>query len=119
MGRFIYSPATKVEIEDRALAHLQHVMGAKLRRGECFYFTWKEDASVGGGRRSVWMHPGVFVEFRFHKSRVPALNRDWLEALAYAANTPHGLYVVPEPAAGSRKAPPTGPTAVFHLDDET
>ncbi|PJI51648.1 ATP-dependent DNA ligase, partial [Methylobacterium radiotolerans] len=50
MGRFIYEGSAKIEVEDRALRHLQLVMTAKLRRGEPFPYTWKEDASIGGGR---------------------------------------------------------------------
>ena len=54
MGKFIYEGNVKTEIEDRALTHLQLVMTAKLRRAEPFPFSWREDASVGGGRTTVW-----------------------------------------------------------------
>lgn len=39
MGKFIYNGSVRVEIEDRTLAHLQAVIGRKLRRGEGFHFT--------------------------------------------------------------------------------
>lgn len=104
MGRFIYGNGnTKTEIEDRTLAHLQHVIGSKLRRGESFFFSWKDDPSTGGGRRSIWVHPGADLEFRFFGHRTPRFNREWLEALALVANGSSGLYVVPEPAV--RHAP--------------
>ncbi|MDD7929911.1 DUF7882 family protein [Microbacterium thalli] len=100
MGRFIYgSSHSKIEIEDRALTHLQHVIGNKLRRREGFFFTWREDVSVGGGRRTVWIHPEADLEFKYHGSRSPTLSRPWLEALTSAANAASGLYLVPEPAA--------------------
>ncbi len=43
MGKFIYDSTIKVDFDDRLLAHLQVVIGAKLRRGEAFHFTWRDD----------------------------------------------------------------------------
>ena len=97
MGRFVYDQGVKVDFDDRVLAHLLVVIGAKLRRGEAFHFSWREDLSVGGGRTTVWMHPGVSLVYKFSGSRRPALNRTWVDALAMTANSPGGLYVVPEP----------------------
>ncbi|ANG86609.1 hypothetical protein [Microbacterium aurantiacum] len=97
MGTFIYENQLRVEFEDRAPAHLQMVTGNKLRRREPFFFTWKTDVSLGGGRVTVWMHPQSALVFRFHGSRTPALNRDWVEALMFTANTSSGLCLVPEP----------------------
>ncbi|AVL97225.1 ATP-dependent DNA ligase [Microbacterium paraoxydans] len=101
MGRFIYDGSTKVEVEDRALRHLQLVMTAKLRRGEPFPYTWKEDASIGGGRITVWLHAGSSMVFKYVGSRQPEINRAWVDALAYTANSPGGLYLVPEPAGSA------------------
>lgn len=97
MGKFIYEEQVRVDIDDRLLAHLQIVIGNKLRRGEPFYFSWKEDRSVGGGRSTVWVHPGATLVFRFSGGRVPVINRTWLEALMYTASSPGGLHIVPEP----------------------
>ncbi|WP_303709147.1 MULTISPECIES: ATP-dependent DNA ligase [Microbacterium] len=101
MGRFIYDGSTKVEVEDRALRHLQLVMTAKLRRGEPFPYSWKEDASIGGGRITVWLHAGSSLVFKYVGSRQPEVNRAWVDALAYTANSPGGLYLVPEPAGSA------------------
>jgi hypothetical protein len=98
MGKFIYDGIVKVDFEDRLLAHLQTVIGAKIRRGESFHFTWKDDTSIGNGRTTVWMHPRVSLVYKFYGSRRPSLNRAWIEALMYNANSVAGLYVVPEPA---------------------
>ncbi|MCM3779088.1 DUF7882 family protein [Microbacterium hydrocarbonoxydans] len=98
MGKFVYEGGPKVEIEDRALTHIQLVMTAKLRRGEPFPFSWREDSSVGGGRTTVWIHSGSSIVFKYFGSRSPSVNRAWIEALAYTANTPTGMYLVPEPA---------------------
>lgn len=65
MGKFIYEGGPKIDIEDRALTHLQLVMTAKLRRGEPFAFTWKEDLSIGGGRTTVWVHTGSSLVFKY------------------------------------------------------
>lgn len=97
MGKFVYDHHEKVDFDDRVLAHLLVVIGAKLRRGEAFHFSWREDLSVGGGRTTVWLHPGVSLVYKFSGSRRPTLNRAWIDALAMTANSPAGLHVVPEP----------------------
>jgi hypothetical protein len=97
MGKFIYDGDIKVEFEDRLLAHLQAVIMAKVRRGESFPFTWKDDISIGGGRTTVYVHPNVSLVFKYHGSRNPQLSSSWLHALTYNANSGRGLYVVPEP----------------------
>ncbi len=104
MGRFVYEGSQRVEIEDRALLHLQLVVTAKLRRGEPFVFSWSENVSTGGGRVTVWIHPGASMMFKFYGSRHPSLNRAWADALAFAANAPSGLYLTPEPVEGSTLA---------------
>ncbi|MCP1430110.1 hypothetical protein J3D45_002608 [Microbacterium foliorum] len=64
------------------------------------------DASVGGGRSSVWIHPGCNLVFKYAGGKVPELNRHLIEALAFTANAPSGLYLVrePETAAPERAA---------------
>jgi len=101
MGKFIYEGSVKTEIEDRALTHLQLVITAKLRRAEPFPFSWREDSSVGGGRTTVWVQPGSSLVFKYFGSRQPSINRAWIEALAFTANAPSGLYLVPEPQDAS------------------
>ncbi|WP_314506768.1 ATP-dependent DNA ligase [uncultured Microbacterium sp.] len=98
MGKFIYDGLVKVDFEDRLLLHLEMVIGAKLRRGEAFHFTWKDDTSIGDGRTTVWVNPRSSLVYKFYGSRRPAVNRAWIEALAYTANSPAGLHIVPEPA---------------------
>ncbi|WP_144873863.1 ATP-dependent DNA ligase [Microbacterium sp. 1.5R] len=100
MGRFTYDGGPKVDIEDRALTHLQLVITAKLRRGEAFPFSWREDVSLGGGRITVWVHPASSLVFKFFGSRSPELNRHWMQDLAVTAAQPAGLYLTPEPLRG-------------------
>ncbi len=97
MGKFIYEGSIKVDLDDRVLAHVQVVIGQKLRRGESFHFTWREDPSVGDGRTSIWVHPGASLVYRYFGSRQPSLNRAWLEALTFTANSTNGLHIVSEP----------------------
>ncbi|WP_345801422.1 ATP-dependent DNA ligase [Microbacterium sp. AZCO] len=98
MGKFVYEGVVKVDFEDRTLAHLQLVIGTKLRRGEAFHFSWRDDPSIGDGRTTVWIHPRCSLVYKFYGSRRPSLNRAWIDALSFTANSPSGLYVVPEPA---------------------
>lgn len=102
MGKFIYDSMIKVDFEDRLLAHLQLVIGAKLRRGESFHFTWKDESSIGDGRTMVWIHPRVSLVYKFYGSRQPKINRAWIEALMFSANAATGLYAVSEPPEGSK-----------------
>ncbi|MCR2812360.1 ATP-dependent DNA ligase [Microbacterium sp. zg.Y1090] len=104
MGKFIFEGQLKADFEDRLLSHLQLVIGNKLRRGESFHFTWRDDASVGDGRTSIWVHPRSVIVYKYYGSRRAALNPAWLGALAYTANSPQGLYVVPEPAPDTATA---------------
>lgn len=97
MGKFVYDGSVKVDFDDRVLAHLQFVIGNKLRRGEPFHFTWRNDPSIGDGRTTVWVHPHASLVYKYYGSRRPTLNRAWLEALSQTANSPGGLHVVPEP----------------------
>ena len=96
MGTLTYDSSLAADFDDRTLAHIQFVVGAKLRRNEPFYFTWKED-SASGGRSSIWVHPAVPLSFKFAGSRTPAISREWIDALMLSANSANGLHIVPEP----------------------
>ena len=97
MGKLTYDSTLTVDFDDRVLAHLQLVIGAKLRRGESFYFSWRDDPSIGDGRSTIWMHPRVSLIFKYAGGRQPAINRLWVDALMATANSPGGLVLVPEP----------------------
>ena len=101
MGKFSYDSTVKVDFEDRLLAHLQLVIGAKLRRGESFHFSWRDDPSIGDGRTTIWVHPRATMVYKFYGSRQPSINRAWVEALTVTANSAAGLHIVPEPGPGS------------------
>ncbi len=96
MGMLIYGSGDEYEIDDRALAHLKAVIGAKLRRQEGFFLSWANDAEHGSGRRSLWLSPSIPLQFRFFGSRPPELNRAWLEVLSETSHSPRGLQLIPE-----------------------
>jgi hypothetical protein len=97
MGRLTYDSTITVDFEDRLLAHLQVVIGAKLRRNESFYLTWKDDQSVGDGRSTLWIHASIPLQFTYERSRWAPINRHWIDELMLTANTPGGLHIIPEP----------------------
>lgn len=99
MGKLIYDSSLTIDFDDHVLAHLQLVMGAKLRRGESFFFSWKDDPRNGDGRTVLWIYPTAPLVFKFYGSRPPVINRHWVDALMLTANSSQGLQLVPEPDA--------------------
>ena len=98
MGKLIYGAAgIEIEFDDRPLVHLQIVIANKLRLGESFMFSWRTPASDGDGRAAVWLDRSIPLYYKFHGSRVPAVNRLWLEELTQTANSGTGLLLVEEP----------------------
>jgi hypothetical protein len=97
VGRLIYDSTTTVEFDDRTLAHLQLVIGTKLRRGESFYLSWTDDPSIGDGRNAIWLNPGVPLRLKYNGSRRPTINMAWINQLMASANSGEGLRLVPEP----------------------
>jgi hypothetical protein len=97
MGKLTYDSTMAVDFEDRTLAHLQLVMGAKLRRNESFFFSWKDDPAAGDGRTTIWVHPMIPITFKFYGGRPPLINRAWVEMLMLSANSVQGLQLMPEP----------------------
>lgn len=101
VGTLWYDSTLKADFDDRLLAHLQIVIGAKLRRGESFYFSWKDDAQIGNGRTTIWIHPTVPLVYKYFGGRMPVINRPWVEALLASANSANGLHILPEPESNS------------------
>lgn len=106
MGQFTYEGTVKADIEDRLLMHVQVVISDKLRRREAFLFTWSNDPRREGGRTTVWVNPAAAIAFTYRGTWSVALNRAWLEALAYTANSPGGLRLLREPAPAEVDAVP-------------
>ena len=102
MGKLVYGEgAYSLELDDRLLAHLQIVIGAKLRRREAFYFSWVSD---DGKRNSVWVQHSIPLRYHYDDATQHVINREWLESLTISANGASGLTVTDEPAAAAPAA---------------
>lgn len=99
MGKLLYGPNIEVVFDDRVLAHLQLVIGLKLRRGESFFFSWRDEQAVGDGRSVIWLDPSIPLVFRYNGGRMPRINRDWLEVLTQSSNSAQGLQLTEEVGA--------------------
>jgi hypothetical protein len=98
VGTLTYDSKLTATFDDRALAHLQVVIWAKVRRGEQFGFTWVDPERTSFGRTAVWISPHVPLTFQYFGSKMPTINAKWIEALTHSANSAAGLHLVPEPA---------------------
>lgn len=96
MGYMIYDGTARITFDDRVLAHLEVVIVNKLRRKESFAMSWRESQDGGDGRSTVWLDVALPLRFRYEGSRVPQLDRDWIERLAESASSSTGLIVVDE-----------------------
>ncbi|TCL77935.1 MULTISPECIES: hypothetical protein [unclassified Rathayibacter] len=90
MGVLRYDHRT-FEFEDRLLVHLQIVVGLKLRRAECFYLSWLPGHGSGIGRQAIWIATGVALHFDYSGTRLPSVNRDWIEHLVASSHSGMGL----------------------------
>jgi hypothetical protein len=105
MGKLVYGVAPAVQIDDRALRHLEAVMFTKLRRSESFGFHWDEEPDVGvdvsgvseGRHGSLWVSSAASLYFSYDSAPTEPLNRAWVEVLLRAAGSSAGLRVMPEP----------------------
>jgi len=96
MGKLLYDAYLTIDIDDRVLAHLQLAMSVKLRRREGFFFSWQGLSTSGEGRTAIWLDATIPLQFIYFGSRMPAVNRDWVEALCVSSNSPGGLQVLAE-----------------------
>jgi len=106
VGKLIYGDSEiEIILDDRALAHIQIVIGSKLRRKEAFFFSWKDNPGEGTGRSAIWLDPAIVLYFRFSGSRPVTINRDWLEAFTSSADSAAGLMLTSEPGTSGAAAP--------------
>ena len=102
MGKLVYGEGEfSLALDDRLLAHLQIVIGAKLRRRESFYFTW---ISEDDKRNAIWVQHAIPLRYHYDDSTQHQINREWLEILTISANGANGLTVAEEPAAPAAAA---------------
>jgi len=110
MGKLLYGSAgVAIEFDDRTLAHVQLVLGAKLRRHEALFFSWRD--VKGGTRGSIWVSSTLPMYFTFDSDDRQPINRVWLEALIESSNSAQGLWLSQEPAQDAAAAGASSPTA--------
>jgi hypothetical protein len=98
VGRLMYGESgAEIVFDDRVLVHLQIAIGAKLRRHESFFLSWRDDSATGFGRSSIWLDSSIPLYFRYFGGRTPEVNRDWISVLMESANGPTGMQVLREP----------------------
>ncbi|WP_255513464.1 ATP-dependent DNA ligase [Homoserinibacter sp. GY 40078] len=99
VGSLIYGDAgLEFAFDDRVLAHLELVINGKLRRRESFMLSWRDTPGVGDGRSSIWMDTAIPLYFRYSGSRMPLIDKEWLEELAAQAGSTRGLVLGEDPA---------------------
>ena len=97
MGKLLYGMSgIEIGFDDRVLAHLQVVIGAKLRRNESFYFSWRDDPAIGDGRSTIWLSDSIPLYFKYSGGRAISLNREWIESLVASSNSGQGLQLSEE-----------------------
>jgi hypothetical protein len=102
MGRFIHPAVGPVWFHDRVLAHLQIVIGTKLRRREGFFLNWHDHENVEAVQTSVWIDPSIPLGFTYDSDAAPEVNRSWLEVLITSSNSAAGLRLTDEVRAEIR-----------------
>jgi hypothetical protein len=99
----------EIEFDDRVLAHLHIVIGAKLRRHEGFFFTWRDDPAVGDGRSSIWLESSIPLLFHFSTAERYPINREWIDQLTLSSNNTQGLLLTGEPGSSEPLVAPRSP----------
>lgn len=98
MGSLIYGTSgIEISFDDRVLAHLELVINAKLRRRESFMLSWRDSPAVGDGRSSIWLDTAIPLYFRYSGSRIPLIDKEWLEDLVMEASSTRGLVLTDDP----------------------
>jgi hypothetical protein len=86
-----------MNIDDRALAHLQVVIGSKLRQRQSFFLSWIDGSKKGGGHTSIWIDPTIQLAFTYDTNQRHHINRSWLDSMMASANSATGLLITDEP----------------------
>ena len=94
----------EIVFDDRVLAHLQIAIGAKLRRHESFFLSWRDESETGSGRSSIWLDSAIPLYFRYFGGRTPEINREWITILMDSSHSSAGMQLLrePDPHARSR-----------------
>lgn len=94
MGSLTYDRASRIDIDDRTLAHLQAVVFDKLRRGESFALDLQDATRAV----TIWVSPRTPIAFTYGAGHRPELNRAWLVDMAESAGVHGVLRLTREPS---------------------
>lgn len=112
MGYLVYGTGAEYEVDDRALAHLKIAIVAKLRLQESFLLNWTIPPEQGSGRVSLWISPGIPLQFRFSGSKPPELDRVWIDAMSRSSHGVRGMVLMAENEAGAYLKAAGSPSAI-------
>lgn len=74
LGKMLYgNSGIELPFDDRDMAHLQIVIGAKLRRGVSFFFSWRDDPA--GGHHALWIDCAIPLYFDTSTARMAIHSR--------------------------------------------
>ncbi len=79
-------------MDDVALAHVEAVTIAKLRRSESFALRWRDSAETGDGHSTAWITSSIELHFKYAGGRPAKLDSSILDELSQA-NGPGGMFV--------------------------
>ncbi|WP_345761182.1 hypothetical protein [Diaminobutyricibacter sp. McL0608] len=111
MGTLVYNGTAEFTFDDRVLAHLQIVIGLKLRRREGFLMTWIDRTTGDEKLTTVWVDPSLSLLFRYSGTEMPQINKEWLILLTESSNSSAGLRLDDELRAEIREELPPGTAA--------
>ncbi|HAN23789.1 MAG: ATP-dependent DNA ligase [Microbacterium sp.] len=101
MGTMFYGNGGGIQVDDRTLEHLRLAVATRLRRGESFMVSMPVDEPGLGSRRNLWVSPAIPLQFIAAGSRMPSLNRLWIQAMGESEDSTGTLTVMPEAEAAS------------------
>jgi len=92
MGTLIYGDSgIRVIIDDFMLAHVQIVVGMKLRMQQSFFVAWKDGLSVGGGRSSLWITASAPLVFSYERAAGIRIDPAHIRRMMEEADSAQGL----------------------------
>lgn len=101
MGTLFYGNSAGIHVDDRTLEHLRLAMAVRLRRDESFMVSLPVEELGSGSRRNLWVSAAVPLQFVSSGSRVPTLNRLWIQAMGESEDSTGTLTVMPESEAAA------------------
>lgn len=100
MGQLLYGNGLPIEVDDRALAHLEIVIESKLRAHEEFFFSWDDGRGISRHHSRIWMESSVSLDYYYTQQTGTQINPDWIDDLAHSVDNRRGLHYLAEPHLG-------------------